>query len=267
MVDWIARVRKGMFAAGVTCVGGGLVARDRLLGRIGRGRWGELASRHGIQSWGNRLDAVLVRPAEVRAAVLVCHGIGETVEHWIRAQELLAERGVASLVFNYSGCGRSPGWVSAEQCERDAIVAFDWLQRTLPGVPVTVLGFSLGSGVAAAIVGRVPAEGLVLCEAYTSFRKAVGSVGLPRVMALMVADVWRSEEALRGCGVRVLVVHGDEDRLFPVAMARDLAGACGGELVVRVGMGHSDLHARARGEDWGVIADWVLKATATANAP
>ena len=199
-----------------------------------------------------------MRPAadgQVGTVVLICHGIGEVVEHWARAQELMAMHGVASLAFNYSGCGRSGGRLSAERCERDAEAAFWWLRERMPDVRVTLLGFSLGSGVATAIAGRIPISELVLCEAYTSFREAVRCAGVPAWACRAVPDVWRSEASLRKCKIPVLVVHGARDRLFPVAMAERLACAAGerGRLVVVPGMAHSDLHAEARAGDWQAI--------------
>src|SRR5579859_5641549 len=100
-----------MFTAAVTCIARGAVLRDRLLGRMSTMRrraneWTHPVSRHLIPSGGRALDAVLVRPFdEPRAALLICHGIGETVDYWTGVQHLLASRGVASLVFDYSGYG------------------------------------------------------------------------------------------------------------------------------------------------------------------
>jgi len=48
--------------------------------------------------------------------VLLCHGIGETVEHWSAVQALFHEHGIGSLVFNYSGYGKSSG-----QCARGTL--------------------------------------------------------------------------------------------------------------------------------------------------
>ncbi len=256
----LASVQHGVFSIGVRAVGSALVLRDRWLGRIRASAGTGLSERVQIPSGSRWLDAVWVRPAagvEVKAAVLICHGIGEVVEHWARAQELLAEHGVATLVFNYSGCGRSRGKLSAHRCERDAQAAFWWLREQMPDVEVALLGFSLGSGVATAVTRQIPIAGLVLCEAYTSFREAVRSVGAPAWACGVVPDVWRTEEALRGCRVPVLVVHGEQDGLFPVAMAERLARAAGewGELVVVAGMGHADLHAEARVVDWRPILE------------
>jgi len=243
-------------------VGSALVLRDRWLGRIKPARGLEGSERVWIVSGQGRLDAVWVRAAEakkMRAAVLICHGIGEVVEHWACAQELLAQSGVSSLVFNYSGCGRSDGRLSAEGCERDAEAAFWWLRNRLPEAEVTLLGFSLGSGVAAAVAARIPVSGMVLCEAYTSFRNAVGSVGVPGWACGAVPDVWQSEQTLRTCNVPVLVVHGEQDGLFPVSMGERLAQAAGDrvELLVVPGMGHSDLHAKVRPGDWRAILEWI----------
>ena len=92
-----------------------------------------------------------------------------------RVQELLAAHGAASLVFDYSGYGRSTGRIEAAQCEQDAIAAFEFLEGLAPGAPIAVLGFSLGSGIAAAVMRRVRASRLVLCAGFTSFRAAAHS--------------------------------------------------------------------------------------------
>ena len=252
------RWQEAFFSAAVVGCSRLMVARDRLLGKID-GRPADGVSRHRIANGTEGLDAVLILPeGEARAAVLICHGIGETVEHWPRAQALLARSGVASLVFNYSGMGRSTGRFSAAQCERDAVAADAWLRERLPGVPVTLLGFSLGSGVAAAVVMEIAVERLVLCEAYTSFRDAARRMGLRGRLACALPDIWRNVERLRGCRVPVLVVHGARDRLFPVTMGEALAATCGARLEVVAGMGHADLHERPRAEDLNRIADWVL---------
>lgn len=239
--------------------------RDRLLGRIRRNGRVEtsqaVASRHVIHSGNNVIDAVFVTPDAnaVKASVLICHGIGETVEHWLGVQQLLAANGVASMVFDYSGYGRSSGFFNASQCELDAVAAFMCLQRLTGTLPVSVLGFSLGSGIAAAIVPRVPVHRLLLCAAFTSLRKATVSVGIPKFFALAVPPIWDAEKALGACSVPVLVVHGEKDRLFPVEMAEELAAYCGSqsELVIVPMLTHNEPFYRPHLSYWGRIASWL----------
>ncbi len=250
-----------VFTIAITCISRSLVLRDRLLGRIGPDRSGDtcdaLVSRHAIPSGKNVLDAFFARPAAVPAqsVVLICHGIGETVDHWLPVQRLLAANGAASMVFDYSGYGRSTGSINVSQCEQDAIAAFQLLRDLMPGASISLLGFSLGSGVAAAIIGRVAVERLVLCAAFTSFRDAACSLGIPRRFAFAVPHVWRAEEALRDCAIPVLIVHGDRDRLFPVQMASELNGFCGrnAELVVVPELSHNEPFYRPHLSYWGLI--------------
>lgn len=259
------QTRDLMFSAGVTCIARGAVLRDRILGRLRTMRrlareGTHTVSRHAIASGPRTLDAVLVKPHEKAGAVLlICHGIGETVEYWTGVQHLLASRGVASLVFDYSGYGRSGGVVDWRRCEEDAVAAFEYLKAMEVGAPVSLLGFSMGGGIAAAILGRIDPERLVLCAAFTSFREAACSLGLPRVCAAALPAIWRSEEPLREWRRPVLIVHGERDGAFPVSMARQLAEWCGSgtELVVAEGQRHNEPFRRPRMAFWGPVAEWV----------
>ena len=259
------RSHKYSFTIALTVISRALLLRDRLMGRVRPvvDRTGPVAAvaRHRIASGANVLDAVWVRPvtgaAPVRAVVLVCHGIGETVGHWVPVQELLAANGAASLVFDYSGYGRSTGRIEAAQCERDAIAAFEFLEKLAPGAPIAVLGFSLGSGIAAAVMSRVRASRLVLCAGFTSFRAAAHSVGVPVGLGPLIPRLWHAEESLRGCKVPILVVHGERDRVFPVKMAAELAACCGAEERIVPKLTHAEPYYRPQVEYWGPIVQWI----------
>ena len=73
-----------------------LVARDRILGCLGIGPRGDFSGQpvscQAIPSAPNLLDAVYVQPARglAQSALLICHGIGETVGRWMPVQQLLA---------------------------------------------------------------------------------------------------------------------------------------------------------------------------------
>lgn len=262
------RSHRTTFTLALTGISRMLLVRDWLFGWVPRPvedkNTGEaIIERRRIPSGRNTLDAVWVRPAirPIRAVVLVCHGIGEIVEHWLPAQELLAASGAASLVFDYSGYGRSSGRIEAEQCELDAVAAFAHLEALAetfaPGAPTSVLGFSLGSGIAAAIASRVRASRLVLCAGFTSFRAAAHSLGVPRGLAHLIPPLWHIEQALRDCRLPVLVVHGEKDRLFPVRMATELAACCAAETIIVPLLGHAEPYHRPQVEYWGPIIEWL----------
>jgi uncharacterized protein len=263
----VTREKQRFFTIAITSLGRILLMRDRFLGRVG---WsGDVSShvgvsRHSIRSGKNRVDALLVKPEShpARASVLICHGIGETVQHWLPVQKILAANGITSLVFDYSGYGRSTGMFHTRQSEIDAVAAFRCLQRLTSPLPISVLGFSLGSGVATAIMPRVKAHRLLLCSAFTSLRSAAARFGIPRKFSSVIPAIWDAENALRDCSVPVLVVHGEKDRLFPVRMAKELIDFCSSssELVVVPKLGHNEPFRRPHSSYWGmIIAQFILQ--------
>jgi uncharacterized protein len=263
------RAHRVSFTIAITWIGRLLDFRDRVLGWADAGRIPagiyERVARQAISSGASALDAVFVRPASARAtaAVLLCHGIGETVEQWFGVQQLLAAHGVASLVFDYSGYGRSTGRPDWVRFEHDAIAAFAALEQLAPQLPHAVLGFSLGSGVAAATINRLRAHRLILCEAFTSFRDAATARWIPKRFAQLVPPIWHARRPLSKCSLPVLIVHGEKDTVFPVTMATELAGYCSprAEIVLVADTTHNQPFRRPRLDYWGPIIKWVNSPT------
>ena len=254
------------FTAAVTVASRAFILRDRLLGRVKRAPLEDPPyleiSRRSIPSGKQVLDAVFVDPVEkpARAAVLLCHGIGETVDHWFGVQKLMAAQGVASLVFDYSGYGRSTGRIHWKQCEQDAIEAFNALKVLLPDTPTSILGFSLGSGIAAAVFDRVSPQKLILCSSFTSFQDAACCAGLPRALSFLPPPIWNSEKSLRRCSLPVLVLHCENDRLFPSQMASKLASVCGerARLVIIPNHQHNDPFYRPLNKYWDHVISILI---------
>lgn len=255
-----------LFVTTLTCASRFVQVRDRLLGRVPRRRpdcTTVKASNQTIRSGRNLLDSVYIEPAAGRpqSAMLICHGIGEVVSQWFSIQRLLAENGIASLVFDYSGYGRSSGLPDWQQLEQDAVASFRVLRQLAPGVPITLLGFSLGTGVAPAILDRAKPERLVLCAGYTSFREAARSARFPGFMAPLVPPIWSARDALFSCALPILIVQGEHDRLFRMQMAHDLVACCGGraELLVLPAGSHNRPVYSPELNYWGPIIGWVLE--------
>lgn len=259
----VTRAQRIAFTLALTIGSRAIHLRDRVLGRIPSRTLqspGLVLTSLTIPSGRNRLDAIYAAPGSVpaRAAVLICHGIGEVVSQWVPIQVLLAAHGVASLVFDYSGYGRSTGRPTPAQLEHDAIASFTHM-RDLTSLPISLLGFSLGTGIVPAILDRVAAHRLVLCESFTSFRAATRRVGIPSFLSLLIPPIWDSRQTLRSAAHRVLLVHSTGDRLFPIAMARELVACCGqrAHLQIVEGLGHNEPFYKPTRAYWDPIAEFI----------
>jgi len=256
--DW----RAEFFLVAITLVSRAIGVHDALWGRTRSLAKADSREEFFFSSGVRMLAGVWVAGDEGSPVILLCHGIGETGGHWNAVQALLAGCGVGSMFFNYSGYGMSSGQIRAEHCDEDLRAAYAELRRRAgPGARVFVLGFSLGSGIAASGVGALTPQpaGLILCEAYTSFREAVCATGVPRWLARGFPDVWDTIAVAPSLALPVLVVHSDRDRLFPVEMARRIAEACGDrcELVVVPGLAHNEPYLRPTEAYWGPVLQWM----------
>jgi len=133
----------------------------------------------------------LPAPGEPRAVVVVVHGLGEHAGRYHALAEDLHEWGFAVWAHDHHGHGESTGARGGLPSELrlvdDLALVIDDARRENPGLPLVVLGHSLGGLVAASLVARGvrPVDGLVLSSpgldpGLSGFQKALLAV-LPRI--------------------------------------------------------------------------------------
>jgi fermentation-respiration switch protein FrsA (DUF1100 family) len=228
-----------------------------------------------IDGGDRKLEALLVCPANAPiASVLILHGIGERLEYWAEAQQLLTSHQIASLIVHYSGYGGSEGAITPANLRRDVIAAYATMRQRLPEVKSHfVLGLSLGTGVAieAAPALTPPPAGIILCEAFSSFRQAAAAVcetlrllrPFSRPLSFLVPDIYRTAASVRRLGSPLLLVHSDDDELFPAAMARTIFDTASRnaeasvELQVLHGFAHNDAYLRPHSGYWQPILAFI----------
>jgi uncharacterized protein len=238
------------------------MARDAMWGRVDRIPQDPTREEFFFASGGRRLAGVWVAGPPGAPVILLCHGIGETVAYWGAVQMYLREHGVGSLICNYSGYGKSEGRICVEHCDEDFVSAYGELRRRVgPDTKVFVLGFSMGSGIAACGVSKlVPApDGLFLCAGFSSLREAMQAFWVPAWFTRLLPHVWDTVEAVRTLRLPVCVVHSEADELLPVEMARKVASAGGCDLVVVCGLRHIEPYLKPAEDSWGPVLERVRR--------
>ena len=103
-----------------------------------------------------------------KAVVLGLHGFGDYSNAFDAAAGHFAKRGIATYSYDQRGFGNSPGrglWHGRERLIKDAVDAVRGLAKQYPGVPIYLLGHSMGGAIAmsaAALHPKMPVEGLIL---------------------------------------------------------------------------------------------------------
>ncbi|MEM1428442.1 MAG: alpha/beta fold hydrolase [Pseudomonadota bacterium] len=102
-----------------------------------------------------------------RAMILALHGYGDTARTtYARAARSWADAGILTYAYDHRGFGENPTrrqWPGAEVLSADAVAVANALRARHPGLPQTVVGHSMGGGVALAAAGEgLQADALVL---------------------------------------------------------------------------------------------------------
>jgi len=115
----------------------------------------------------------------------------------------------------YRGFGASSGQPGEAALVGDALALFDHVRTAHPGQPVSVIGRSLGSGVASQLAARRPVAALALITPFDSMVATAQSHYPVFPVSLLLNERYESAKALHDVRAPVLIVHGGRDDIVP----------------------------------------------------
>ena len=176
------------------------------------------------------LHGRLATPASAERAVVIAHPhpmYGGSMDDpvTVALTRVLAERGAATLRFDFRGIGRSEGRHHGTREIDDLVAAFDLVWRAT-SLPTAIVGYSFGSWVALQAARRDPRIDRIALVA-------------PALTILDYTDGQRYERP-------IAIALGDRDGFAPATRARVLAGRLGASIAVLSGEDHFFSRSRRR---------------------
>ena len=191
---------------------------------------------------GVALHGWFVPATGARATVLFFHGNAGNVGHRLATLQFLHELGLATLIIDYRGFGRSGGEPSEAGTYRDAEAAWDYLVKTRGLDPgrVVVFGRSLGSAVAAHLAAHHQPGALVLESALTSVPELAARI-YPYLPVRWISRFrYATADYVARADCPLLVIHSSDDELVPIAHGRAVfARAPGPKRFLETAGGHN----------------------------
>lgn len=193
---------------------------------------------------GARLHGWLYRrPGGSKGLAVYLHGNAGNLATSMPATSFWADTGFDAFVIDYRGFGRSTGQIDSEaQLHDDVWRAWQSVAPAYAGKRLVLIGRSLGTGLAAHLSTRLPADLLVLVSPYASMQR-IASERYPWVPGFALKYPLHTDTDLPKTQARqTLMIHGDRDEVIPVAHARSLQSLNpSARLVVVPGAGHNDI--------------------------
>lgn len=160
---------------------------------------------------------LLYRPPQPgKPVILFFHGNGDSVLGSMVAVERLVAAGYGAVLPEYRGYNGNPGTPDEQGLYRDARAARAWMAANGIGPGQTVIvGYSLGTGVAAQMALESPPRALVLVSPYASLVR-VTAARLPWLPAdWLVSERFDTAAKIGRIACPILLVHGTTDTTIP----------------------------------------------------
>ena len=202
-----------------------------------------------------KVEAWFLPPLRTHGApsplLLFTHGNGELIDYWPEEFEEPRQAGMAVLLLEYPGYGRSDGSPSEASIGEAVLAAYDWAQQQphLDKSRVIPYGRSLGGGAATIVAARRAVPALILESSFSSVAAFAAGFGAPR---FLVRDPFDSVAVVKAFTGPILILHGDRDDIVPPHHARVLAEAAGNATLKFLPCGHNDCP-----RPWAEIQDFL----------
>lgn len=152
-----------------------------------------------------------------------------------------------TYLMQYRGYGDSEGKPTEADLFSDALKLFDETKKTNPD-SITVIGRSLGSGVASYLASQRAVDKLVLVTPFDSIRKVAEKMLPMFPVKLMIKDSFDSASRALGINAETLVIVATEDQVIQWSHTENLIQALNSETtqVVKIKAGHNDLDLKPK---------------------
>ncbi len=186
------------------------------------------------------LSAVLFKADSSKGVILYLKGNTGSIAQWGGMANVYTNLHYDLLLPDYRGYGKSPGTIKNEaQLYADTQAAYNYLLTIYPENKIIVLGYSIGTGPAAYLAANNHPKKLILQAPYYNLPDAMKHLR-PGYDTITIAFHFNTAQYLRQTTARVIIFHGDADKMFYYGSSLKLQAQFkpGDELITLKGAGH-----------------------------
>ena len=160
---------------------------------------------------GVKLSGVLFTSEHSRGLIFLMHGNAGSLESIGGVATTFTSLNFDVFILDYRGFGKSEGKISSEtQLFDDVQMAYDALKEEYPENKIILLGYSIGSGLAAKLASENHAHQLILEAPYYSLTDLMRHK-YPFLPTFLLSYKMETNHYLKKCQMPITIFHGTKD--------------------------------------------------------
>lgn len=160
------------------------------------------------------LNSILFKAENSKGVIFYLHGNAGSLNSWGEAAKTYTDLKYDVFMLDYRGYGKSEGTISGQkQIFQDIQIAYDLLKTKYSEDKIIVLGYSIGSGLAAKVASANHPGLLILQAPYYSLTDLVRHT-FPIIPTFLLKYKFETNKYLKNCNMPIIIFHGKEDEVI-----------------------------------------------------
>lgn len=168
------------------------------------------------------LNGLFFKTDSSKGLVIFYHGNAAGILHMAEIHSFYNDQGYDFLIYDYRGFGKSEGrYKNEEQMVSDAKIVYNYIKPDYDEKDIVLIGYSLGTGVAARIAAEYSPGTLILVAPYYSLN-SLALRKFPFIPRFLFKYPFKTNEQLPLVKARILIFHGKDDMVIPSSNSEKL---------------------------------------------
>jgi len=159
------------------------------------------------------LNGILFKADTSKGLIFYLHGNAGCLNSWGDVAKTYTDLNYDVFMLDYRGYGKSEGSIDGQsQFFQDIQTAYDKLKIKYPEDKIIVLGYSIGTGLAAKIASTNNPRLLILQAPYYSLTDMMRHT-YPIIPTFILKYKFETDDYLKNCKMPVVIFHGNQDEV------------------------------------------------------
>jgi alpha-beta hydrolase superfamily lysophospholipase len=161
-----------------------------------------------------QLNGVLFKARNSKGLIFYLHGNAGSIASWGAVAQLYTALGYDVFILDYRGYGKSKGEITNQkQLFEDNQLAYDIMKKRYNSNEIIILGYSIGTGLAAKLAATNKAKMLILQAPYYNLADLIRDKFIATPTFLLKYK-FETNKFLEKCTMPIVLFHGNADKVI-----------------------------------------------------